>query len=219
MKRLSSVLTQRLDGVRSCQIGISVDDICNLTIDAQLVKDIFECLKSDAFIDQQIALLFAETLLVPERLSPEQSQDLISIVTQILNSKHGQVHGPALAVLGRFKSQIMNYRAIMLNALLDDDPMARRQALVLYTSYCRPRETEPLETFENDNYITEISMGGPLVYDLRNLAFEIIEVVIGRQFQRTKETKSLENGKVVYWWGWSPYFQWKKSWLRRLMGY
>ncbi|NJK91340.1 MAG: hypothetical protein HC904_05600 [Blastochloris sp.] len=218
MERLSSKLTRRLDGIRTCQFGISAEDISKLDVDGDLFQDIVECLQSDEFADQQMALLFAETLLTPDSLNLDQARELIYATKQLAASKHGQVHGPALTILGNFQTQVPDYRRIMLDALHDEDPMARRQALVLYSSYCRSRETEPLESFESDTYMAEISMGGPLVYELRNLALETIESVIGKRFKKTEESEALSNGEVVYWWEWKSYHEWKRSWVKRLIG-
>lgn len=200
MERLSFGLTRRLDGVRTCHFGVSAQDIENLKVETGLVREIIECLKSDEFVDLQMALLFAETLLTRETLDTDHAKAVVLEVKQLCVSKHGQVHGPAIKMLERFHKHVPEYRTIMLRALHYEDPMARRQALVFYSTYCRAQETEPLEPFERDNYMAETSMGGPLVYELRNLALETIEKVLDTRFKTAEETEALSSGEVVYWW-------------------
>ncbi|MEM1060471.1 MAG: hypothetical protein AAGK14_14750 [Verrucomicrobiota bacterium] len=182
-------MTDRLKGNRAYGFGVSADDVAQLEVTDDLVADILTCLDSDDFAAIQMALLFAETLLGANRLDEKQVGALLRRVQNLVGSKHARVHGPALKLLSMCRVHVPNYREMMLAALEDDDPMARRQALVVYPTYCHPKEVQPLERFEHDEHKVETSMGGPLLYDLRNLALEKIEEVLGKQFKKTEETQ------------------------------
>jgi hypothetical protein len=103
----------------------------------------------------------------------------------------------------------------MLNGLKDANPMVRKEALLAYETYRQGKDVTPLETFENDTYIAEDSMGGPLTYELRNLALETIERVIGRTFKKHEKAETLPRGEIAYCWDWAPYHAWKESWTHK----
>ena len=73
------------------------------------------------------------------------------------------------------------------------------------------KEASPLENFETDNYLAELSMNGPLMYELRNIALETIESVMGKAFKKDEKTEVVPSGEVAFWWDWAPYHAWKKE--------
>ena len=96
--------------------------------------------------------------------------------------------------------------------------MVRKVALTFYTGFSNPREFEPVEFLEADEYVTEMGMGSHLIYELRNQGLETIEKVIGRTFQKSEKTGVLKDSRVVFWWSWDPFHKWKGSWWRKIKG-
>jgi hypothetical protein len=215
---LSVKLTQRLNGIRAYPAGISADDIQKLTLTADLVSDIFECLESSEVVDKQMGLFFSEVLFVPGKLDQAQEAKLVARLETLSRGETKQVQAPCFKLLRRFRSKVRDYRGLMLEGLIDSDPMVRKEALLAYETYCQPKEVAPLEKFESDSYLAEISMTGPLIYELRNLALETIERVIGKSFKKSEKTELTSDGEVAFWWDWSPYHASKKSWLNKLFG-
>lgn len=218
MNKISTKLTKRLDGIRAYPVGVSAEDVKKLELTSDLIADIFECLDSSEMVDQQMALFYSEVLIAPGTLTESQEDKLISRVRELSRGKTEQIRPSCYKFLRRFRSKVPNYRDLMLEGLKDSDPIVRKEALLGYETYCQPREVAPLEMFENDGYFAEISMNGPLLYELRNLALETIERVIGKTFKKSEKTEAIAGGEVAFWWDWAPYHRWKNSWLNKLIG-
>jgi hypothetical protein len=217
MAALSHKLTQRLAGIRAYPVGISEEDIQKLNLTSELVSDIFECLESSEVVDEQMALFFSDVLIGPGKLDEKQESQLLSRLIDLSCSKSQQVQAPCFKLLRRFHPKVPNYRSLMLKGLASSNSMVRKEALLAYETYRQPKETAPLERFENDTYVTELSMNGPLIYELRNLALESIEHVIGKNFKKTEKTEITAAGEAVFWWDWAPYLTWKSGWLNKFL--
>jgi hypothetical protein len=70
--------------------------------------------------------------------------------------------------------------------------------------------------FQNDDYMTEIGMGGPLMHAIRDDALMAIEVLCTKPFRRSKISKEVERGLTVSWWDWQPFLDW---WERQQPGW
>jgi len=216
MEKLSTKLTDRLKGIRAYPVGLSADDVQQLSLTRDLVEDILNCLASSDIVDQQMALFFTDILIEPGSIDKNQQANLIAQIIRLSGATGKQVQAPAYKLLARYSSQVPDYRAMMLNGLQNPDPMVRKEALLAHGSYCRAKEVFPLEAFENDNYLTETVMGGPLVYELRNIALEAIERAIGKTFQKSEKSEAQSSGAVAFWWDWTPYHVWKDRWFKKL---
>ncbi|HYF37871.1 MAG TPA: hypothetical protein VD994_21390 [Prosthecobacter sp.] len=216
MNRISAKLTDRLGRIRANTVGVSAEDVRKLKLTPTLVEDIFECLESSEMIDKQMALFFSETLIEPGKLTVAQEDKLISLVKDLSQAKIKQVRPACYNFLRKFHIKVPEYRQLMLKGLIDPDPIVRKEALLGYPTYGRPNEVLPLEPFETDSYFAEISMNGPLIFELRNLALETIERTIGKKFTKAEKADTTPDGEVVFWWDWTPYHRWKKHWLNRI---
>jgi hypothetical protein len=216
MEKLSAKLTDRLKSIRAYPVGLSADDVLRLSLTPDLAEDILKCLASSDIVDQQMALFFTDSLIRPGSIGQEQQRNLVAQIIRLSKATGKRVQAPSYKLLARFSSEVPDYRAMMLNGLENPDPMVRKEALLAYGSYCRAKEVAPLEAFENDSYVTETNMGGPLVYEIRNLALETIERVIGRTFQKSEKSEARASGEVAFWWDWTPYHAWKNRWFKRL---
>lgn len=180
-----------------------------LDVTPDMVEDIFSCLMSEEIADQQIALFFLDVLSEHGRINPTREPNLIGRVIELGREPTGRVRPDALKVLVRYYDSIPNFRPMMLEALKSDNPMVRKQSLLAYGRYCLSKEVAPLEGFEHDSYAAEMAMGGPLIYELRNLALGTIEQVIRKNFRKAERTEARSTGEVVFWWDWAPYHAWK----------
>jgi hypothetical protein len=212
-------LTNRLLKPHSA-MGIVVDDIRRIAVTPELVRDILACLGSSDTGDQSIALLFAECLIWPDRIDKRQQEELVSWLLNQTSGDSEAVRADGTLMLVRFRSQIPNYRDIMLRRLHSPDRWVGRAALIQYESYCQPGEVEPLEIFETDDDLCERHMGSQaLDYEYRNRALETIERVLGKTFPRIGSSEALSNGQTAYWWDWGPYHDWKKNELFKKKGW
>jgi hypothetical protein len=218
MNALSNKLTNRLDGIRTYSVGISVAEVQKVSVTSDLLVDIFECLESSNISDNQMALFFTEVLIPPGKLDSAQEGRLIFRIEKLSRGERQQIRASCYKFLRRFYLQVPNYRNLMLQGLSDSDPMVRMEALLGFETYCKRKDTIVLENFENDSYVSETSMNGPLVYQLRNLALETIERVIRKAFEKVERTEVISNRDIAFWWDWAPYHKWKSNWLRRLIG-
>jgi hypothetical protein len=102
----------------------------------------------------------------------------------------------------------------MLKYLSSADLGLRKRALFHYESYCRKGEIEPLLPFQHDTNASDIRMGGPWVYELRDLALRTIENVVGQQFL-TRSCKEPYLGSEVSWRDWAPFRRWYAAQVKR----
>jgi hypothetical protein len=216
MARVSDRLKDRLNGIRAYPVGLSADDVRQLQLTADLMDDILSSLASDDLVDQQIALFFAEVLVWPQQIGALREKTFVSRIVELCRRPTNPVQSSALHLVSRYHAEVPDFRPLMMNGLLSTDPMVRKEALLAYELYCHPKEVVPLEGFERDDYLTETAMGGPLIYELRNLALETIEHVIRKQFRKTEKTEAQPTGEVAFWWDWAPYHSWKNGFLGRL---
>jgi hypothetical protein len=197
-------------------IGISEEEVKQLTLTSDLVEDIFQCLNSWKSIDQTFALLFLRSLVYPNTLDYNKEKLLLNRILELMTNSENGVVVSCYELLPRFRQKIPQYRELMLKGLKHDSHVVRERALRYYGTYEQRGDIQLLEAFEMDAFMGEIAMGGPLEYWLRNLALETIEKAIGKTFRKTENIKILPDGRVATWWDWSAYHKWKKSWFRKL---
>ena len=157
-------------------------------------------------------------------LNPAQEIELVSNIMPLLTNKQLQVKAAALGLLVRFRELVPEFRSIMLASLTDTSPVVRKQAVLAFSTYGNLDDLEHLESFASDDYLAETKMGGPLVYELRNLALKEIEAIVARSFRKHESTEVLETGELAYWWSWSGFWSWKRTptsklrqWWRRMV--
>ena len=166
-----------------------------------------------------MALFFCEILLKPGVLAPAEENKFVSKIVTLSQGTYKKIRSSCFKLLRSFHPKVSNYRNLMLEGLKDSDPTVRWEALLSYETYCYPKEVTPLEKFEHDNYCAEMNMSGPLNYELRNLALETIEKVIGENFKKTEKLELTDNKEVSFYWDWTPYHKWKNTWFLNGVGH
>jgi hypothetical protein len=209
-------LISRLGDSRQYRSGITHGDVCELTLSVELIEELRQALQSKRENDVSMGLFFLEALAnSPDHNIDKLEPDLIGILPGLVKTSNSNIKVSAVKFLIAYRVHFEKFREIMLSALNDDSPVVRALALRAYTLYASPREYEPLEIFESDSYSGEIGMGSHLVYELRNLALEVLGKIAGQDFKQNEETEIHESGNAIFWWSWQPYHKWKKSWRRR----
>jgi hypothetical protein len=203
-------LINRLPAERVNKVGVSANDLKSLVLTDGLKSDIFAALDSKDLADIKIGFFFAEQLLKPGG-DKRFDEDLLQTSLRLFEIGTRDVQSHCVTMFALLGQRMGNYRELMLRALKGDDAQARRKALLTCRTFLNPDEIGPLEVFENDDYATEVGMGSHLIYELRNLALETIEKMIGRQFKKFEKTEIYKGKNVVFWWDWEPFHKWKNS--------
>jgi len=210
----SKILTDRLSKDCLKKAGISADAIKHLVLDGNLKKDILGAIGSAHPPDIRMGFFFTRCLLVPGKDSQFENA-LVDVSQKLINHDEWDIRENCISIISSIGINCENYRGIMLKALQDKAPMVRKAALTAYRTFSKPGETKPLESFEKDDYATELGMGSYLIYELRNQALETIEFVINKKFNKVEKIGFL-NGKAVYWWDWEPFHTWKGGIWRKI---
>ncbi len=196
--------------------GLMLDNIYKIGLDLSIINDIKTCIESENHIDVSEGLYFLMGLLKKYKLQ-DFGNDFAKFLTKripivITKNQKTQAFYFALDFYIWLKDNYSDYREKMLEFLGSNDLGCRKKALSVYETYCRPGEIEPLFQFEHDNYIAELAMCGPLIYELRDLALEKIGKLCGKSFLQNKKSEynSEWNGNVVFY-DWKPFWDWWNS--------
>jgi hypothetical protein len=161
-------LINRLPRERAYKIGASAKDLQGLALTDDLKTDILAALNSTDLTDVKLGFFFAEQLVKPQQ-DRQFEDDLLKISLRLFKNDERGVKSNCISIFGLLGQTLDNYRELMLRALKDSDAQVRRKALVMYHTFAKPGEIEPLEVFENDDYVTEVGMGSHLIYELRKI--------------------------------------------------
>jgi hypothetical protein len=214
MSAVASRLTDRLPATRKYPVGICDADISQIPLSPGLVEDIIAALESHDEADQSLGLMFCRVLIKPFETDSVQESRLVDLLLRLAKAQESTVSAEALRLLIPYRVQLYGFRDLMLDALRSPQPAVRRQALLAYEYFCLPKEVGPLEKLEHDDYMTEISMQGPLHYELRDLALEAIEGVLGKSFGSEVNIEATPSGQTVMARDWGAYKKWRRgNWL------
>src|SRR6266404_9979504 len=203
----SDRLIQRARPFKGDALGIGLEHIAKVPMTAELVTDIFECLRSGDPAEVKWGLWFTQGVL--DSNPPIQLlRFLIPELPKWLNHDDNAVRVTALPLLIRLRENFPDYRSMMLQRLRDPDPEVRINTLSACRSFLSRSDMPVLLEFQHDNYMSETSMNSPLIYAIRNQALAVIEQLIGRTFPKHENVDSLQNGHTVYWWDWKPFLDW-----------
>jgi hypothetical protein len=191
-------------------VGISEGQIKELALTDEIKNDIIDAIESEESSQVLIGLFFAKNITV-QQADIDFIDRVVSRSEKIYRNSKLQVQQSALSALIRFRHRVHGYRELMLSALIEDNPLVRRNALTAHSSFLEPKEFRPLERFEFDESIGEYRMGSYKSYDLRNLGFETIEKIVGATFVRIERSEIIKDNAVVFWWDWCSFHQWKRS--------
>jgi hypothetical protein len=108
----------------------------------------------------------------------------------------------------RLADNFSDYRSMMLRCLNDQNSTIRAEALAAYETFLTKKDIPLLLQFQDDKFMSETSMGGPLIYPIRNQALVIIEKLCGHLFLKHEKVQVLEGGGNVSWYDWKPFLDW-----------
>jgi hypothetical protein len=194
---------------------VSLSNIHFIGIDKFLINDIKACMESENPIDISKGLFFLMGILEKytfEDLGTEFNKFLVEkIPTLIYKNRSFQSSYFALDLYILLNKNYSDYRDVMLRFLKSDDLGFRKAALGSYETFSQSQEIIPLLDFQNDPYVSELSMCGPLQYELRDIALYKISKILGKNFLINKlEVPDPEWGINAYvsWYDWAPFLSW-----------
>jgi hypothetical protein len=207
----SERLVQRVPMKDPSSCGISYEETANIQVDEQVRADILSCLYDVNPSEVRWGLWFCESLLMAGKLDDHIENALIQQIPSLLKSEDPKLRGEVVRVVVKLRGQLPEYRDWMLQCLRDSYSSVRNHALLNSQTFLKPKEIEPLLAFEKDDYLTETSMGSPLVYLLRNEALDRIEKSLGKTFQRQQLSEVVKGGETAYWRDWKPFLDWRNN--------
>jgi hypothetical protein len=212
----SARLIKRAEKFERSEVGIGLESVSKIQWDKNVLADLLACLDSDDPKEIRWGLWFFQGFIesgrLPETALKELQKRLPLLVEQHPETDVREFLVPCLALAGR---HFPEYRKWMLGFLSDESVSVRSAALARCNSFLKRGEIDPLLPFQNDPYMGEISMYGPIHFMLRNAALKNIEALVGKQFPKHELTE-LHKGEVVFWWDWQPFLDW---WGRRQRGW
>jgi hypothetical protein len=125
-----------------------------------------------------------------------------------LKHRDGVVRERALDIFMRLRDNYKIYKEVMVGMLRDVNPVVRWRALREYKTFLTREDIPVLLDFQSDRYMTESSMGSPMIYAIRNDALEAIEDLCGKRFSKSEKVEPSEAEQLVYWWDWQPFLDW-----------
>jgi hypothetical protein len=195
--------------------GISLDAAGRVPLDDNVRNNILTCLYDLDTDENRWGLWFSYGLLAAHRCDADIKKALIDRLPSFMGSPDYNVRAEAINVLICLRKAVPQYREWMLRALGDPYHGVRLLALVNCTTFLRTNEIEPLLKLKDDDWAVEISMGGPLVYSLRNEALEQLERMLGKAFWAPSLSETIEEDKIVSWRDWTLFLRWWNAPWRR----
>ena len=199
--------------------GMVLENISKIALNDTIQENLLNCIQSTNQLDISDGLYFLMGLLQKSKLGSFGDDFIETLIERIpiliTVNQSVQVRTHALQFYVWLKDNYPDYRETMIEFLRSDDLTQKKCALNNYETFYKPEEIEPLLIFENDQYVAELSMCGPLEYQLRNLALDKISKVLNKNFMINEiKEKHFDWGNVyVSWYDWSPFLEWyqKKS--------
>lgn len=212
MNVMSSLASQRLIDLakkhEACAIGISVEATGKIEVAEQVKADILTCLYDTDHAEVGWGLWFCKCLLKAGKLDRSVADAIVQRLPSLIKSDDQKIRAETVEVLVLVRDRVPEYRNWMLQCMRDKNPTVRWDALLNSQTFLKPKEIEPLLAFKDDDYLTETSMGSPLVYILRNEALDRMEKSLGKTFERRQLSEVVEGGETALWWDWKPFLDW-----------
>jgi hypothetical protein len=190
--------------------SISVADIQALDIDQNIVMDIHSCLQTEDVQILSTGFFFLNSLLQKfpaKNFGSEFVSFLIKRVRDLLNHESEFVCSKALELFIWLRQNYPDYRDVMLSYLSSKKLGCRKIALNNFETFAERNEVTPLVKFYSDNYAAENSMMGVMRYELRDIALEKIEFIIGKKVRLAQLSETYDGGTVT-WYDWTPFLLW-----------
>ncbi len=197
--------------------GMELENISKIVLNATIKENLLNCIQSTNQLDISDGLYFLMGLLQKNKLSSFGDDFIRTLIERIpiliTVNQNSQIRTHALQFYVWLKGNYPDYRETMITFLGSDDLAQKKCAVNNYETFCKPEEIEPLLIFENDQYVAELSMCGPLAYQLRNLALEKISKVLNKNFMMNeiKERHPDWGNAYVSWYDWTPFVEWYKN--------
>lgn len=154
--------------------------------------------KVAAFIFEDQQQRFSEEL---RRLAADALADYVGLSSQRCDSSAAEI----FIVWGTHRA---DHKPICLSLLRDGDAHIRATALSYAGSFLRPQDFSALFEFQHDTYVSEVAMGGPLRYMLRDHALRVLEQLTGCQLKDDSDCfETTAEGRISYR-SWSPFLNW-----------
>lgn len=166
--------------------GMELESISKIKLDNTIISNILNCIQSSNHLDISDGLYFLMGLLQRYKLDAfgnDFIHRLINRIPELITiDQNAQVRSYALQFYVWLKDNYQDYRRTMLGFLKSSDLTQKKCALANYETFCNPGEIDPLLEFQNNPYVAEFSMCGPLKYQLRDLALEKIGKALNKNF-------------------------------------
>lgn len=188
---LSDRLIARANKAGADSVGVGKQIIQKIPLTNDFVDEIIACLSDEDMMEVKWGMWFGSALLEthpPDRLV----ERLIACVRDWMECGVHGVSGIAIEILVCFRNRFPDYRELMFKALKNADPETRSYALGAFQTFLTIQDIPHLMGLEKDPYAMETSMGSPLVCAIRNQAFEVIEALAGKKFQRAETAGMIE---------------------------
>jgi hypothetical protein len=202
--------------------GIADKDIARIVVTQGLVSDIIDCLESKDDLDAGFALFFLEELNGRSDFRAVLGSEQNTITTwirKLLNHSSSKIRADAARAFVAFRKDFSDYPSVMLGLLRSPDVQIMRIALRATPTFLPVKNVDELLRFRDEPTFGETGgMGGPMRYDLRDLALEMAERIAAKSFDAGDCLEQRE-GFQVSWRSWSAFTIWlekKKKW--RLFG-
>jgi hypothetical protein len=137
--------------------------------------------------------------------------EIAALIRSGLAHASERVRTGAIRAFVAFRSQYLDYVAVMGQLLRSPDGTIRYEALAAGPTFISEDELDSLLPFQHDTLAGETGgMGGPRRYEVRDLALAIAERIAGRTFENG-DCFELRDGSKVWWRSWSGFNQWLES--------
>jgi hypothetical protein len=207
VEKASERLIQRARPFKGSSIGVGLEHIAKIPIGGELIQDILAALNSGDSSELKWGLWFAQGVL-SSKPPQEFLRYLVTMVPKWIQHEDFDVRCRTLGLLIPLRDNFLDYRSIMLKCLTDSNSEIRSRALGEFRTFLTRDDIPTLLPFQNDDYMSEASMGSPLIYPIRNQALAVIEELSQQTFSKHENVTALADGLTVYWWDWKSFLEW-----------
>jgi hypothetical protein len=196
--------------VSRSRLGVALPDIPHIPITDDYRNELLECLRSEEFTENGWGLFFCNGIIAggkSEHLGEEIATLLVTRVPDWITHTDTNLRIQAIPIFISYSQFFPRFREELQKALLDPSPEIRILALANAKRFVSVDRIDTLFTLQSDPFASELSVGGKATYVLRNMAFEAIEGIVNKRFNKVESSESRE-GRLIYWWSWGPLLKW-----------
>lgn len=189
---------------------LKVDDVEAIVVEESDWGNVIECLEIDDPLDNIAALNFLIHISDKYKLEelPKNVFNLLLVkIPYYFSHQDKQLRHISHGFFVALRDHYENYREKMLVLLSSNDVGDRRTALYNFLTYSKRNDVSLLMQYKDDDYAAEQQMAGPYVYEFRNYALSLVELITGKHFDSKVLSKNYE-GSMVTWKDWSECVSW-----------